>query len=130
MKTPHLPRLVTAFAFSLLVACPSVSFAAAATPAAAKEKAAKLPLETSFAKEKTGDAAGLTTLTLKNTSARAVKVSATVELSVVVHNREKTRTVAAQTVEPGKTTKIEGLAAHDKVTVTADGFEPLLITVP
>jgi hypothetical protein len=122
-----------AISAAVAVPCSSALAAPAAetTPAhPMSDQAAKLPVEHSFAKETSGDNKGLYTLTLKNTSAKPVKITATVDESVVSHNRPKTRTVTSPSVEPGKTWKIEALAAHDKVTLAADGFAPLQLVVP
>ena len=137
MKTPLLlPRLtVLAIATAALVLIGNSSFAAKAgiedhsTPQPTSDQLAKLPVEHAFVKEKTGDNKGLYTLTLKNTSAKALKVSAAVEESVTSHNKPKNHTESS-TIEPGKSWKIEALAAHDKVTVSADGFAPLSLSVP
>jgi len=111
-----------------------VSFATAKaaddkTPVAA-EKAATLPLTASFEKAPPGEDGGPYALKLKNTSSAAVTVSATVDLSVASHNRAKTRQVAAMTIEAGKVGTIADLGAHDKVTLTADGYPPMVIVVP
>lgn len=124
------PLFLTA---TLLLALAPVSSATAndhTAPQPTAEKAAKPPLESSFSKEKTGETAGLHVLTLKNISQQPVKISGVVALSVVVHNRDKTRTVPSQVLEAGKTARVEGLASHDKVTITAEGFAPLELTVP
>jgi hypothetical protein len=128
-----LTRIAVASFAALLLTVGSTSAAPAADNAnlhPLSDQAAKLPLEHSFNKEKTGEYAGLYTLTLKNTSAAAVKVNVLVERSVVVHNRPKSETLPAETIKPGASMKVEVLAAHDKVTVTADGFAPLHLTVP
>lgn len=101
----------------------------AASPDSAN-RVATLPLESAFEKEKSGDNAGLYSLILKNVSTRTLEVTGVVDESVVSHNRPKSRTLPAQTIAPGKTWKIDGLAAHDKVTLTARGFMPLQLTVP
>jgi hypothetical protein len=137
MKTP---RSAVSLAVSLIFSAafpfapPSLSAANAeavkpASPSAA-DKLAALPLEPSFQKEKSGDNEGLYSLTLKNVSTHALEVTGAVEVSVVSHNRPKSRTLPAQAIAPGKTWKIDGLAAHDKVTLTAQEFAPLQLTVP
>lgn len=141
MKTSliPLPRLFTRhavlFVFGAalgLATRPAVAVPAVDAPATQPlaDKAAKLPVSSSFEKEKSGDNKGLYTLSLKNTSASALTVTATIQESVVSHNRPKTRTLPAQAIEPGKTWKIDGLAAQDKITLTATGFEALELTAP
>ena len=134
-STPLSTRTIALFIFgaALLLPIASVSAAPAAetvTLHSLADKAPKLPLDSSFAKETSGENKGLYTLTLKNTSQNSVKVGGTIEQSVVSHNRPKTLPVEPQAIGPGKTRKIEGLAAHDKITLTADGFEALELTVP
>lgn len=120
--------LAGAFTFAGTAAAASTATDVALRPMA--DKAATLPLKATFSKDASGKHDGPYVLELTNESAKALKVSATVDLSVVVHNRPKSRSVAAQTVEPGKSLKIEDLSVADKVTVTAEGFEPLQLTVP
>lgn len=94
----------------------------------ADQTAPNLPVEATFSKVKSEDMPPYV-LTLKNTSSRALEVNVTVLLSVMSHNRDKARRVPAQIIEPGKTWKVEGLAAADKVTVAAKGFAPLELVV-
>lgn len=96
----------------------------------AADKAAKLPVTSSFKKETDGENKGLYILTLKNISPIALKVTATVHESVISHNRPKTRTLPPQVIEPGQRWRIEALAAHDKVTLVAEGFETLELITP
>ena len=100
------------------------------TSKSTSDKAAKLPLDPVFKKETSGESKGLYILTLKNVSEHPVKVGGTIAQSVVSHSRPKTITLEVQTIAPGKTRKIEQLAAQDKLTLTAEGFEPLDLTVP
>jgi len=67
---------------------------------------------------------------LTNTSERTLKVAALVRYSVVTHPSAKSKTVPAQKIAPGKMLTIDDLAVEDKVTLTADGFEPLVLKVP
>jgi hypothetical protein len=141
MKTPSTSSssLVARAAIFALLSIASISFAADAAPSDRKanaptqpmsEQAAKLPIQSSFKKEKSGENKGLYTLTLKNTSATPLTVSVTVDESVNMHARPKTRTLSPSVIEPGKTLKVDALAAQDKVTATADGFAPLQLVVP
>lgn len=139
-SNPPLSRGTSRFVVAAIVSTTLLLSAGASVFAAPAEKipnttalsdqAAKLPLEHAFAKQTSGENKGLYALTLKNTSAKPLKVSAVVDESVVSHNRPKVRTLPPQTIEPGKTWTIEPLAAHDKVALTAEGFAPLNLTVP
>lgn len=137
MKTPRsATSLIVSLLFSAAGSLAPASLSAAdagadkvAAPTAA-DRVATLPLEPSYQKEKSGENEGLYSLTLRNVSTHALEVTGAVEVSVVSHNRPKSRALPAQAIAPGKTWKIEGLAAHDKVTLTAKGFLPLQLTVP
>lgn len=134
MKTPARPvfRSIALLALGGAFAFASLSLARAVDTAMLQrlaDTAPAAPLKAAFTKDDSGKNEAPYTLTLTNTGAHAVKVAATIDLSVVVHNRPKSRDVAAQTIEPGKTLAIDDLAAGDKVTVTADGYAPLHLTV-
>jgi hypothetical protein len=92
------------------------------------DKAPALPLAATFAKAEGED--GPYVLSLKNTSNSTLKVSAKILLSVYFHADSKARNVPEHAVDAGQVWTIPGLAANDKVTVTADGFAPLELTVP
>jgi hypothetical protein len=94
----------------------------------ADQKAPSLPVEATFSKVKSEEAPPYV-LTLKNTSNQAIEVNVTILLSVMSHNREKARHVPTHVIEAGKSWKVEGLAAADKVTVAAKGFAPLELVV-
>ena len=100
-----------------------------AAPKSQTDKAPSLPLTGTFAKVTTGEA-GPYVLTLKNDSKEAVKASAKILLSVAFHADNKARNIPEQVVKPGQTWTIPGLAAADRVTITAKGFAPLELTVP
>jgi hypothetical protein len=101
--------------------------AADATPAAS-DKVPSLPLTPAFAKVD-GDN-GPYVLNLKNISTDSIKVNAKILLSVAFHAESRARTITAHVIEAGQVWTITGLAADDKVTITADGFAPLQLTVP
>lgn len=134
MKTT--PRLLSR-SFALLALGGAFAFASLSSARAVDtamlqrlaDKAPAAPLKAAFTKDDSGKNEAPYSLTLTNTGEHAVKVAANIDLSVVVHNRPKSRDVAAQVIEPGKSLKIDDLAAGDKVTVTADGYEPLHLTV-
>jgi hypothetical protein len=134
MNTPRssLVRVVL-FAIGCVFGLAIVQLAGAAstsTLAPLADQAPALPLTTSFAKAAPGPNGGPYTLTLKNTSAAALKVSGKVDLSVVSHATAKSRELPAHVIPAGGTWAINDLVAADKVTLTADGFVPLTLTVP
>lgn len=94
-----------------------------ATPAAA-------PLKVTFKKDASGKNEAPMILILKNESKQALSVSGTVAVSVVVHNRPKTRAIPVQSVAAGAEMKIDNLAAEDKVVLETAGFAPLTVVVP
>jgi len=69
-------------------------------------------------------------LSLTNTSKNALKVSVKIHLSVSFHANTKDRSISDHVIDPGQVWTIDDLAAADTVTVTADGFAPLELTVP
>jgi hypothetical protein len=69
-------------------------------------------------------------LTLKNTSNDSIRASGTVQLSVASHGDKKTRDIAEHVVGRAEVWTIPGLSAGDKVTITAEGYSPLVIPVP
>lgn len=111
-----------ASALALAVATPLVTQAAAEKPA--------LPLKATFEKDTSGKNEAPIILHLKNEGAKDLSVSAHIDLSVVVHNRPKTREVPAETVAVGDSMTIDNLAPEDKVTLHAEGYEPLVVSVP
>jgi hypothetical protein len=122
--------LVSLFRPALLALGCALVVAAVPAAQAADAKAPALPLKASFEKSAPGENGGPYSVHLVNTSAKALKVTAQVYYSVVSHQSAKTKTMPAQVVEAGKTLTIADLAIADKVTLTADGFEPLVVEVP
>ena len=116
----------------ILAIAPRAAVAAAVNPTAytLSDKAPSLPLKATFEKVTSGENEGLYNLNLQNTSDASVTVTATILVSVPVHNQPKTRTMPAETIEAGKTWTIEGLASMDKVTLTAEGYAPMEVIVP
>ena len=100
---------------------------AAAQPPA--DKAPSLPLTATFEKVTSGEN-GPYLLKLKNDSKDAIKASAKVLLSVAFHADSKARNVPEHVIDAGQVWTIPGLAAADRVTITAEGFAPLDLTVP
>ncbi len=113
--------LALACAFSLMLA-PLANLQAA-------DKAAVLPLTTTFEKA-TGTEGAPFVLKAKNTSKESLKVSGKVLLAVVHHAMDKARVLPEQTVEAGQVLTVKDLSAEDKVILTAPGFAPLEISVP
>jgi len=97
--------------------------------AKAADKAHALPLTATFAKDKNAEGPPYT-LTLKNISEHSVKVKAKILLAVAFHADNKAKNLPEQVVEGGKDWSIPGLAAQDKVILTADGYAPLELVVP
>ena len=118
---------LTLAALAAATISPAVAANAPATKASA-EQTRKLPVTATFERVATEDGPPYV-LKLTNNSAGDLKVSATVMLSVVSHNRDKAREVPAQVIAPGKSVTIRELAAQDKVVVRADGYAPLELEV-
>lgn len=116
--------LVAGCALALTVTVTPAVHAETAPAAAAKA----LPLKASFRKDKKAEA-GQYVLTLKNTSDAPLKVTAQVLLAVAFHATDKARNLPEETIAPGKSWKITDLAVDDKITVKADGYEPLQLVV-
>jgi len=115
-------------ALGLAIACsPAVRADGAPAPSRLADKAPSLPVSYTF--EKVTDESGPYVLHLKNTSSAALTVNAQVTSSVTFHANSKTRTVTGH-IDPGQVWTVTELAASDKVVVSADGFEPLELTVP
>jgi len=93
------------------------------------DKAMSLPLTADFSKG-TDANIGPYILSLTNTSKDAIKVSVKIHLSVSFHANTKDRNIYDHVIGPGQVWAINDLAAADTVTVTADGFAPLELTVP
>lgn len=93
------------------------------------DKAPSLPLSATFEKGKDPEV-GPYILVLKNDSKDSLMVSASVHLSVAFHANKKDREYPSHTLGAGQTWNIPDLAAGDKVTLTADGYSPLELTVP
>ena len=116
----------------LVVGC-ALTFVVAQVPSLRAESAAAaakaLPVKATFHKDKNAEA-GPYVLTIKNTSDQALKISGQVLLAVAFHATDKARSIAEETIAPGKSIKVKDLASDDKVTIKADGYEPLQLTVP
>ena len=117
-----------AFALGCVFSLALVSAQAADVSAQPRaDKAAALPVSSTFTK--VDGAKGPYVLSLKNTSAKTLKVSVAVDESVKSHSKPRQRT-HDHTIEAGQAATVEELAAHDKIVVSAEGFEPLTLVVP
>jgi hypothetical protein len=87
-----------------------------------------LPLSGDF--EKADGDNGPYALTLKNTSGNPVKASGVVRMNVGADASIKTRQIAGHVIERAETWTIYGLSTGDKISIEADGFAPLVLTVP
>lgn len=126
--TGPLQRLVAALVAGCALALVIVEVPAVHAQTAPAAAAKVLPLKASFRKDKKAEA-GQYVLTLKNTSAEPITVTAQVLLAVAFHATDKARNLPAETIAPGKSWKISDLAVEDKITVKADGYEPLQLVV-
>jgi hypothetical protein len=93
------------------------------------DQAQSLPVTTSFDKGTDPDL-GPYILNIKNTSKDGLKVSVKIHLSVAFHANNKDRNIADHTIDSGQTWTVTDLASGDKITVAAEGFAPLELTVP
>ena len=93
------------------------------------DKAMSLPLTADFSKGSDANI-GPYIVSLTNTSKDAIKVSVKIHLSVSFHANTKDRNISDHVIGPGQVWTINDLAAADTLTVTADGFAPLELTVP
>ena len=113
----------------LALGCALLATGLTAAPAA-DAKAPSLPLMVTFEKGAPGENGGRYSANLINASKAALKVKAVILQSVASHNRPRTIELPAHAIEPTGTWKISDLAVEDKVTLTAEGFEPMVVTVP
>ena len=93
------------------------------------DKAPALPLTPTFKKVDTGED-GPCELILENVSKDTIKASGKLYPSVGIHSDTKEKTLSEHVLAPGDTWTIPGLAATDKLTIIADGYAPLELTVP
>jgi hypothetical protein len=126
-------RTVIAVSLGALLV-PAAALAAAklsdtAAPHALADKAAPLPIKATFEKNAAAKTEGPFVLTLTNTSDKPLMVTALVDVSVAIHDRPKNRELGPREITPGQNWKIDDLVAEDRVTVKAEGFEPLKLVV-
>ena len=87
-----------------------------------------LPLTATFDKADGGN--GPYALTLRNTSGNSIRASGSVSLNVGSTADRKIRDIPEHVVERAETWSIYGLSTGDRVTIEADGFASLALTVP
>jgi len=130
-SAPRFAGSIIALGFALGLAVFPATAARAADAAALRpldNPLPSLPFTATF--DKADGDSGPYVLSLKNTSGGPIKASGTVFLSVASHGDKKTRDIAEHVTGPAEVWTVPGLAATDKVTITADGFSPLELTVP
>jgi hypothetical protein len=122
--------IVLGCAFSLALAqAPALKAADSIALQPLADKALSMPL--TFAFEKVlGAEHGPYVLKLTNTSKDALKVGTKILLSVAFHAESKAKILPEHVIEAGQMWTIPGLAAQDRVILTAQGFTPLEVTVP
>lgn len=129
MKTTLRPLFVVAALAALLVS-PVLRAADALSIQARADQAKALPVTTTVTKGEPGpDYGGPYVLTVKNTSASELKLKTVVVQSVVSHNRPKTIELPEQTLAAGASWAIKDLAVGDKVTLGAEGHDPVVIMI-
>jgi hypothetical protein len=110
---------------ALCVAFLTASVARAADAPAA----ASVPVTATFEKVSADGVNGYA-LNLKNVSNDTLKLTVTITPSVVFHADAKVRTLPEHAVDAGQVWTIKDLSAGDKLSVSADGFSKLDLTVP
>ncbi len=113
----------------VLAQIPTARAADPVLPQPVAEKAHSLPVTTTFEKA-TADGVEGYSLNLKNVSPDALTVTVTIVPSVTFHANAKTKTLPAHKIDAGQVWAIGGLAAGDKLSIAADGFDTLDVTVP
>jgi hypothetical protein len=138
MKIPNTAAIRTAIYTSLVVlGCLSLAVTQIPAARAAEAQALRpladnspaLPLTPTYKKVPDSED-GPYALSLENVSKDTLKVSAKIYPSVTFHANAKVRNLPDHVIDPGQVWTITGLASTDKVTLTADGFAPLELTVP
>jgi len=111
----------------LALACAFVLSLVSAPALLAADK--PLPLSHTFEKVESTEGTPFV-VKLKNDSKESLKLSGKVLLAVVNHAMDKARALPDHTLAAGETWTITGLAADDKVLVSAAGYAQLEVRVP
>ena len=111
-----------------LLPLPAMRAADAASLAPLDDHLQPVPLASSV--DKADGDNGPYVLSLKNTSGDSIRASGTVQLSVASHGDKKTRDIPEHVVGRAEVWTINGLAAGDKVTIMAQGYSPLEVSIP
>jgi hypothetical protein len=130
---PLFRRRVAAIVLSAVFALttlPAVTAAEATPPPSTDKKLPALPLTTTFGKGTPGENGGIYSLTLKNTSDKALTVKTTIIWSITSHNRARTIELPAREIAAGGTWTISDLSFDDRVIVSAEGYEKLDVKTP
>lgn len=126
MNTSHtVSRRATLGRFLPLAAALVLGFALHTAAAAEKP-----PVPVTVAFEKAAGDDGPYVATVTNTSSGALTVQVSVHQSVKSHNRPMNVNHPEETIAAGGSTKVKGLAAHDKVKIAAKGHTEVEIAVP
>ena len=118
--------LGSAFSLALFVAPAARAETPALRPLA---DSAAVPVTATFEKVSADGVNGYA-LNLKNVSSDTLKLTVTITPSVVFHADAKVKTLPEHAVDAGQTWTIKDMAAGDKLSVAADGFAKLELTVP
>jgi len=93
------------------------------------DKAPSLPVTATFEKVSADGVNGYA-LNLKNVSNDTLKLTVTITPSVVFHADAKVKTLPEHALEAGQVWTVKDLVAGDKLSIAADGFGKLELTVP
>lgn len=101
---------------------------ASAAPQQVADTKASAPVTVAFEKAAGDDGPYL--MTVKNTSSDALTVQISVHQSVKSHNRPMDVNHPEETIAAGGSTTVKGLAALDKVKISAKGYSAMELVVP
>jgi len=128
-RSPVSRTFAVALSCVLALAPVMIATARAADPLQPRaDQAPAVPVTATFEKGVSTET-GPYVLKLVNTSAAALTVNVKILLSVAFHADSKARVVPPHSIPAGGNWSVSGLAAGDKVVVSAQGFSPLELTV-
>jgi len=125
----RLAAIVLSSVFAIIT-LPVLTAADSTNPPATDKKLPALPVTATFAKSTPGEHGGPYAVTLKNTSQKALTVTATVIMSVTSHSNPKTIEHPPHEIAAGGTWTIDDLAVEDRIVLTAAGYEKLDLKTP